>query len=211
MAFRVNGAAEAAAGCREAANCLLLTTVSRRKRANCCAWTTASPAKAPAGLAKAPASRKKRAASLKKTPAKLAEAPAKAANHPLRGQLDPLMNRYRLTNAAFFAAYRTARALVDRHGGGGTPAALEIGAAVQTGPTAAKLIYATTGGAGAVTIVVEWKGPAEADFGHATAVVRPEQTLTNAAFAGATVAFRTKATDAVGNETLSAVQTVLFA
>ena len=40
----------------------------------------------------------------------------------LRGQLDRLMNRYRVSNPAFFAAYRTARTVVDRHGAGGTPA-----------------------------------------------------------------------------------------
>ena len=38
----------------------------------------------------------------------------------LRGRLDRLMNRFRLTSPVFFAAYRTARAIVDRHGPGGT-------------------------------------------------------------------------------------------
>ena len=37
----------------------------------------------------------------------------------LRGQLDPLMSRYRITDPTLFAAYRTARAIVDRHGAGG--------------------------------------------------------------------------------------------
>ena len=38
----------------------------------------------------------------------------------LRGQLDRLMTRYRLTNPVLFAAYRTARAVVDRRGPGGS-------------------------------------------------------------------------------------------
>lgn len=95
----------------------------------------------------------------------------------LRGRLD------RLTNPAFFAAYRTARAVVNRHG---------------------------AGGAGAVTIVVQWKGPGEADFGHDTPAVRPEQTLSNAAWAGAGVDFRTKSVDAASHAALSAVKTVAF-
>ena len=39
----------------------------------------------------------------------------------LRGQLDPLMNRFRLTNPTLYAGYRAARVIVDRHGAGGTP------------------------------------------------------------------------------------------
>ena len=39
----------------------------------------------------------------------------------LRGRLDRLMSRFRLTNPVLFAAYRTARAIVNRHGPGGTP------------------------------------------------------------------------------------------
>ena len=40
----------------------------------------------------------------------------------LRGRLDRLMNRFRLTNPTLYAGYRTARAIVDRHGAGGGPA-----------------------------------------------------------------------------------------
>ncbi len=38
----------------------------------------------------------------------------------LRGQLDRLMGRYRLTNPTLYAAYKTARVIVDRRGAGGT-------------------------------------------------------------------------------------------
>ena len=38
----------------------------------------------------------------------------------LNGRLDKLMNRFRLSNAALFAGYRTARVIVDRKGAGGT-------------------------------------------------------------------------------------------
>lgn len=69
-----------------------------------------------------------------------------------------------------------------------------------------KLTYATAGGAGAVTITVQWKLPAEADFGHDASVVRPEQTLSNGSWAGATVAFRTKSVNAGGEAALSAVK-----
>ena len=129
----------------------------------------------------------------------------------LRGQLDRLMNRYRVSNPAFFAAYRTARAVVDRRGAGGTPAALEITNAEATGPTEATLNFATHGGAGAVTIVVQSKAPGEADFGHDVAAVRPVQVLANAAWAGATVDFRTKSVDSAAHAAFSAVQSVSFA
>lgn len=128
----------------------------------------------------------------------------------LRGQLDPMMSRYRITNPGLYASYRTARTVIDRHGAGGTPDALEIDSAVESGGAQATLNYATAGGAGAVTIVLQWKGPADADFGHDVAVVRPVQVLSNAAWAGATVAFRTKAVDAAAHEALSAVRTVIF-
>lgn len=39
----------------------------------------------------------------------------------LRAQLDPLMNRFRLTNPTLYGGYRGARVIVDRHGAGGTP------------------------------------------------------------------------------------------
>jgi hypothetical protein len=39
----------------------------------------------------------------------------------LRSQLDPLMNRFRLTNPTLYAGYRAARVIVDRQGAGGTP------------------------------------------------------------------------------------------
>ena len=128
----------------------------------------------------------------------------------LRGQLDRLMSRYRLTSPVFFAAYRTARAVVNRHGAGGTPAALEIDAAVATGATEATFTYANAGGAGAVTIVLQWKAPGEADFGHDVAVVRPEQVLSNASWAGVTVEFRTKSVDAAAHAALSDVVPVSF-
>lgn len=128
----------------------------------------------------------------------------------LRGQLDPLMNRFRLTNPTLYAAYRAARTVVDRHGAGGTPAALEIAAVATTGTSSAKLTYATAGGAGAVTITVQWKLAADADFGHDASVVRPEQTLANGSWAGATVSFRTKAVDAGGNAVFSDVKSVAF-
>ena len=100
--------------------------------------------------------------------------------------------------------------VVDRHGAGGTTAALEITSAVSSGATEATLTYANAGGAGAVTILLQWKGPGEADFGHDTPVARPVQVLTNAAWAGQTVEFRTKAVNGVGLERFSAVKAVSF-
>ena len=137
-------------------------------------------------------------------------APHTASGGSLRGQLDPLMSRYRVTNPVLFAAYRTARVMVDRHGAGGTPAALEIDSAVVAGPTMVTLNYATHGGAGAMLLIVQWKGPGEADFGHDLPVVRPSQVLANAAWAGATVQFRTKVMDAAAHTVFSAVQSVSF-
>ena len=65
-------------------------------------------------------------------------------------------------------------------------------------------------GEGRKTIVVQWKGPGEADFGHDTPAVRPEQTLSDASWAGVSVDFRTKAVDSASHAALSAVKTVAF-
>lgn len=128
----------------------------------------------------------------------------------LRGQLDRLMARYRLTNPGFYAAYHTARVVVDRHGAGGTTAALEITSAVKSAATEATLTYANAGGAGAVTILLQYKLPGEAAFGHDVPVARPVQILNNPAWAGLTVEFRTKAVNGAGLERLSAVKPVSF-
>ena len=128
----------------------------------------------------------------------------------LRAQLDRIMVRYRLTNPSFYAAYLTARVVVDRHGAGGTTAALEITSAVKSAATEATLTYANAGGAGAVTILLQWKLPGEASFGHDIPVARPVQILNDPAWAGQTVEFRTKAVNGAGLERLSAVKPVSF-
>ena len=62
----------------------------------------------------------------------------------------------------------------------------------------------------AMAIALQWNQPGDADFGHDTPAARPVQTLSNAAWAGLTVEFRTKAVNGVGLERLSAVKAVSF-
>ena len=62
------------------------------------------------------------------------------------------------------------------------------------------LTFAATGGETATSLVVQWKVPGEADFGHDTPMTRPSQTITHPSFEQTPVTFRT----VVGNSTGSA-------
>ncbi|MCE9610053.1 MAG: hypothetical protein K8R23_07570 [Chthoniobacter sp.] len=87
------------------------------------------------------------------------------------------------------------------------PEALEIASLAAAGAGAVLVTYAADGGAHATTLVLEWKLPAEAEFGHAEPVARPAQTVTSPAFAGQLVAMRTLGSNSSG-ATPSAVATV---
>ena len=78
------------------------------------------------------------------------------------------------------------------------PTALGIDSLTALSPTSVKVTYSTTGGEDADTETLQFKLPGDADFGHDTPLVRPEQIITDAAFAGATILFRTKLTNPIG-------------
>jgi hypothetical protein len=78
------------------------------------------------------------------------------------------------------------------------PEALEIASLAAAGAGAVLVTYAADGGAHATTLVLEWKLPAEAEFGHAEPVARPAQTVTSPAFAGQLVAMRTVGSNSAG-------------
>ncbi len=80
------------------------------------------------------------------------------------------------------------------------PGAVEIDSATVVGVTSALLTFSTTGGETATSLVVQWKVPGEADFGHDTPMTRPSQTITHPSFEQTPVTFRT----VVGNSTGSA-------
>jgi len=71
------------------------------------------------------------------------------------------------------------------------PVALEIAGLAAVGAGAVEVTYAATGGEHATTLVLQWKLPVEAEFGHAEPVTRPLQTVTSPTFPGQLVAFRT--------------------
>jgi hypothetical protein len=89
------------------------------------------------------------------------------------------------------------------------PSALEISTATATAATTARLTYTAGGGAHATTLALQWKLPTDAEFGNDTPVVQPHQDVTNPAFAGKLVTFRTVATNSV-DSTISAEKTVQF-
>ncbi len=78
------------------------------------------------------------------------------------------------------------------------PTALGIDSLTALSPTSVKVTYATTGGEDADTETLQFKLPGDADFGHDTPLVRPEQIITDPAFAGVTILFRTKLTNPIG-------------
>ena len=89
------------------------------------------------------------------------------------------------------------------------PTPLEIAILQQNSPTAATLTYLAGGGANATVLLLQYKLPADADFGHDTPVVQPSQQVTDADFAGALVAFRTLVSNVTG-QALSAEQQAQF-
>ena len=90
---------------------------------------------------------------------------------------------------------------------GNAPAALEIGSLHQDNATAVTVNYTPGGGTGATALTLQYKLPGEAAFGHDAPVVEPSQQVVAAAFAGALVIFRTRATVS-GGETLGAEKSI---
>lgn len=94
-------------------------------------------------------------------------------------------------------------------GGGGTPppppvpapTALEIASLVVDDPVAATVTYVPGSGADATTRTLQYKLPADADFGHDTPVVLPAQQVVDNDFSAALVVFRTVVTNVTGSAT----------